>query len=475
MLFFIWEIYCKSENIYYIIWKILSNQYTYIMKELNDHLQLLPFAPYIYGDFDVDKNIYHFTGVIKNNNINNKILSEINSEQEIQKLQKSNDLLISSTHSNDIYIWISEILSDLITQYYNIYIADQINNSVRWEDFIFGMVIDNLIQKIIQNQNAKNIQSILTHQLQLIKSFAIIDQKIFTKNTVVTDISNFDNEDNKLQTIYGLTFGKVENGASKNPILKIAKKINDNKRSEYIYNINNDHNILWENIVGNGREKILFDFDTSEKPKLLLHICCAPDLTYPLYWLKRYFKIYLFWYNPNIHPRREHDLRYEQYLKLFDLEEWDYEIVEDRYDPKEFFASFGKYRKLIKDWLEELSDNEVLKVAGDMEEWSSRCDPCYLMRLEQAATMAAKLDIPYFTSTLLISPKKVATKLFRRGLGAQERVVKSKFLRFDFAKKDGYNKASELTKDYDLYRQNYCGCGWTIPKKWEPAKEYRGG
>jgi predicted adenine nucleotide alpha hydrolase (AANH) superfamily ATPase len=78
------------------------------------------------------------------------------------------------------------------------------------------------------------------------------------------------------------------------------------------------------------------------------------------------------------------------------------------------------------------------------------------MRLQQASHQAHKLGIRYFTSTLLISPKKVANKLFQYGLQAQEKNNNTKFLRFDFAKKEGYKKASELTKQYDLYRQNYC-------------------
>jgi hypothetical protein len=87
------------------------------------------------------------------------------------------------------------------------------------------------------------------------------------------------------------------------------------------------------------------------------------------------------------------------------------------------------------------------------------------MRLAQAAKIAAQNDIPYFTSTLLISPKKKMDKLYRRGLEGEKRNPQTKFLRFDFAKNNGYRKASRLTKKHGLFRQNYCGCGWTIPKK----------
>jgi predicted adenine nucleotide alpha hydrolase (AANH) superfamily ATPase len=213
----------------------------------------------------------------------------------------------------------------------------------------------------------------------------------------------------------------------------------------------------------------------NNKPKLLLHICCAPDLSWPLHRLKNYFRLYLFWYNPNIHPKPEHDKRYAEFVRLFDLEWGDYEIVEDRYEPKEFFDAFVKYKDLIHPDLKDADRSTVLKKSGEMPEWSDRCNPCYLMRLEQAAKQAQKLGITYFTSTLLISPKKLADKLFQYGLQSQEQVTGTKFLRFDFAKKDGYKKAGELTKQYDLYRQNYCGCGWTIPKPGERREGYKGG
>lgn len=211
------------------------------------------------------------------------------------------------------------------------------------------------------------------------------------------------------------------------------------------------------------------------KPKLLLHICCAPDLSWPLHWLKNYFKLYLFRYNPNIHPKPEHDKRYAEFIKLFELEWGDYEIVEDRYDPKEFFDAFVTYKELVHPDLNNADRSTVLKKSGEMLERSDRCNPCYLMRLEQAAKQAQKLGIVYFTSTLLISPKKLADKLFRYGLQSQEQVTGTKFLRFDFAKNNGYNKASELTKHYNLYRQNYCGCWRTIPKKGQEKVGYQWG
>lgn len=208
------------------------------------------------------------------------------------------------------------------------------------------------------------------------------------------------------------------------------------------------------------------------KPNLLLHICCAPDLTWPLHWLKKHFKLHLFRYNPNIHPRQEHTKRYEQFTKLLWLEKGDYEILEDRYDPKEFFKAMYEQRETIAEGLKDAPQRKVLQVAGEMEERSDRCNPCYAMRLDQAAKMASKEWIPYFTSTLLISPKKKMDKLFTRWVEAERAHSWTKFLRFDFAKDQGYNKASKLTKKHWLRRQNYCGCGWTVRNK---HSNYAGG
>ena len=151
-------------------------------------------------------------------------------------------------------------------------------------------------------------------------------------------------------------------------------------------------------------------------------------------WLKDHFKLVLFWYNPNIHPRKEHEQRYSQFLKLVGLEPGDYEILEDRYDPKEFFQAMIDQKETIDPVLLHASDHEVLKKAGDMKERSDRCNPCYSMRLEMAARMAARESIPYFTSTLLISPKKKMDKLFRWGKESEHTYPSTKFLRFDFPK-----------------------------------------
>lgn len=209
-----------------------------------------------------------------------------------------------------------------------------------------------------------------------------------------------------------------------------------------------------------------------KKPKLLLHICCAPDLTWPLHRLKEHFHLHLFRYNPNIHPRKEHSKRYEQFLKLVWLEPWDYEILEDWYDPKEFFEAMYDKRSTYDKTLENKPKRDALKKAWEMKERSDRCNPCYQLRLDQASKAAVKYTIPYFSSTLLISPKKHWWKLFNWWLEGESNNPGSKFLWFDFAKDEWYKKATMLTKKNKLRRQQYCWCWWTIPKDGQKIEWY---
>ena len=213
------------------------------------------------------------------------------------------------------------------------------------------------------------------------------------------------------------------------------------------------------------------------KPSLLLHVCCAPDLVVPLLDLKKYFKLYLFWHNPNIQPYSEYQRRYREYIKLLNLESWDYclvtsnwEIVNkfddeiyNQYDYEEF------YNKLVecayKLGYSNKSKNELLKEFSQMEEKSSlRCDLCYYMRLLTAGLMAKKLNIDYFTTTLLISPKKSVEKLDKYWKIVSNQ-LSVKYLTFNFRLNDGFKRASEYTRKNNIRRQNYCWCAWSIPQK----------
>ena len=181
--------------------------------------------------------------------------------------------------------------------------------------------------------------------------------------------------------------------------------------------------------------------DREVKPKLLLHSCCAPCSSYCLVYLAKYFEIIDFYYNPNIAPKDEHDKRAMELKRLITeiSSEYDYsiEFIEGDYEPEKFI--------------------EMAKGLEEVAEGGARCFKCYRLRMEEAAKLAKELDADYFTTTLTISPLKNASKLNEIGEELAE-IYGVKHLPSDFKKKDGYKTSIELSKKYELYRQNYCGC-----------------
>lgn len=177
----------------------------------------------------------------------------------------------------------------------------------------------------------------------------------------------------------------------------------------------------------------------SGTPRLLLHACCAPCSSYCLEYLSRYFAITVLYYNPNISPREEFEKRAEEVRRLIDElpAENPVTLVVDDYDPNEFF--------------------DAVKGLEDCKEGGERCFVCYRLRLERAARYAAEHGFDYFCSTLSISPLKNAQKLNEIGEELSE-IYKVPNLPNDFKKRGGYLRSIELSRDYNLYRQNYCGC-----------------
>lgn len=194
----------------------------------------------------------------------------------------------------------------------------------------------------------------------------------------------------------------------------------------------------------NNYQKVLDDILTqlknnSIKPSLLLHCCCAPCSSYVFEYLVSYFNITALFYNPNISPKAEYDFRLNELRRLIvDMNLFKkVSLIEEPYEPEKFKEiSFGlEY----------------------CPEGSSRCFKCYYLRLQKAAVIAQKLKFDYFTTTLTISPYKNADKLNEIGARlASEYGIE--YLFSDFKKKDGYKRSIELSKKYNLYRQNYCGC-----------------
>lgn len=178
---------------------------------------------------------------------------------------------------------------------------------------------------------------------------------------------------------------------------------------------------------------------SGEKPKLLLQSCCAPCSSYVLEYLSGFFNITLFFYNPNISPKEEFLKRYEELKRLLSEMPLKSEVALQlgSYLPERFF-SFAAER-------------------ADEREGGERCFLCYEMRLRETARIATAQGFDYFSTTLSISPHKNAQKLNEIGKALSEEYGVN-YLFSDFKKKNGYKRSCELSEQYDLYRQSFCGC-----------------
>lgn len=179
--------------------------------------------------------------------------------------------------------------------------------------------------------------------------------------------------------------------------------------------------------------------ETNEVPTLLLHSCCAPCSSYCIEYLADYFKITIFYYNPNISLEEEYRRRVEEQKRLIASlpVKHSVDFIEGNYDTERFY--------------------EISKGLEREKEGGERCFRCYRLRLEEAAKIAQEGNYDYVTTTLSISPYKNAPKLNEIG-EELESIYKVKYLPSDFKKKNGYKRSIELSKEYDLYRQDYCGC-----------------
>ena len=182
--------------------------------------------------------------------------------------------------------------------------------------------------------------------------------------------------------------------------------------------------------------------DNKKTPKLLLHSCCAPCSSYVLEYLSNYFEITIFYYNPNISPYEEFQKRVEEQKRLIGELPVKNKInfIEGEYDN-------NYYEELINGLEQE-------------KEGGSRCHICYKMRLQKTAKLAKTLGFDYFTTTLSISPYKNSKVLNEIGEKLQED-YSINYLYADFKKKEGYKRSIELSKKYNLYRQDYCGCKYS--------------
>lgn len=188
------------------------------------------------------------------------------------------------------------------------------------------------------------------------------------------------------------------------------------------------------------------------RPRLLIHSCCAPCSSYVLEYLSNYFDITIYYYNPNIYPEEEYSRRIKEQQNLIAFMPLPH--------PVQFRQ--GEYRP--SDYYKQVKGFEAEAEGG------KRCFLCYEMRLRKAAEFAAENGFDYFTTTLSISPHKNAQKLNELGMKAAEEYQVA-YLPSDFKKKNGYQRSIMLSREYGLYRQDYCGCAYSRRKKTEQSLE----
>lgn len=177
------------------------------------------------------------------------------------------------------------------------------------------------------------------------------------------------------------------------------------------------------------------------RPGLLLHSCCGPCSSYVLEYLSKHFRLGLLYYDPNIQPESEYELRLENQRKVLE------------HHPDVALHEYG--------WRGEEYEAAVRGLESEPE-GGARCTVCFRLRLEETARLAKELGYEYFCTTLSVSQHKDAERLNRIGMELAERYG-VKWLPSDFKKREGYKRSIELSREYGLYRQDYCGCLYSKP------------
>ena len=180
------------------------------------------------------------------------------------------------------------------------------------------------------------------------------------------------------------------------------------------------------------------------KPKLLLHACCAPCSSHTLMVLKDYFDISIFYSNDNIYPKEEFIKRLDEIINFTSKISNDIDVLYDEYN--------------------ELDYDNAVKGLEHLGEKTKRCYECYKLRLTKTAIKAKELNYDFFTTTLSISPYKVTKWINEIGYEL-EKEYNVKYLFSDFKKDAGYQDSINLSKEYGLYRQDYCGCKYSLEER----------
>ena len=195
-------------------------------------------------------------------------------------------------------------------------------------------------------------------------------------------------------------------------------------------------------MIESYNEFLKFIKELEFKPKLLLHACCAPCSSHTILLLKEYFDITIFYSNDNIYPYSEYKLRLDEISKF--CKNFEIDVIYDQYNEDDY--------------------NNVVKGLEHLGERSNRCYECYKLRLKKTAIKAKELKYDYFTTTLSISPYKLEKWINEIGYEL-EKEYNVKYLYSNFKKEDGYKHSIELSKEYGLYRQDYCGCKYSLEER----------
>lgn len=198
-------------------------------------------------------------------------------------------------------------------------------------------------------------------------------------------------------------------------------------------------------------KKLLEEIKSSgQKPTLLLHSCCGPCSSYVLKMLCSYFKVTVYYYNPNIYPTEEFNKRKNVQIELINKMDLDIDIIIEE-------APYEVYLDHVKDYI-------------NLPEGSMRCYNCYEFRLKKLAEKACELGFDYYTTVMSVSPYKSSKWINEIG---EKYESKSKFLYSNFKKESGYQESIRLSKEYDLYRQDWCGCEFSLKEHEEKIKNQK--
>ena len=178
------------------------------------------------------------------------------------------------------------------------------------------------------------------------------------------------------------------------------------------------------------------------KKRILIHACCAPCSSEVIDFLKDIFDITILYYNPNIYPQEEYEKRYDQFTLL----PYQFDLIKGKYENDKYY--------------------EAIKGYEDLGEFSQRCYKCFYLRMEECAKIAKENHFDYFTTTLSISPYKNSKWINEIGYELEKK-YNVNYLYSDFKKQEGYKKSIELSKEYGLYRQEYCGCVYSLKESEE--------